>query len=72
MRFYARSGSPGRGKKTRSKDAARVLREVRRMRGRIRNLPSGEVRRTLKSAADRLEKIARRLDTESAPRKRTK
>jgi len=55
-----------------SKDAARVLREVRRMRGRIRNLPPGEVRRTLKSAADKLETLARRLETEAAPRKRTK
>lgn len=56
----------------RSKDAARVLREVRRMRGRIRNLPPGDVRRTLKSAADRLETIARGLATETAPRKRMK
>lgn len=55
-----------------SKDAARVLREVRRMRGRLRKLPPGDVRRTLKSAAERLETIARRLETEAAPRKRTK
>lgn len=55
-----------------SKDAARVLREVRRMRGRIRNLPPGDVRRTLKSAAEKLETIARRLETEAAPKKRTK
>lgn len=56
----------------RSKDAARVLREVRRMRGRIRNLPPGDVRRTLKSAVDTLAAIARRLETEAAPKKRTK
>lgn len=55
-----------------SKDAARVLREVRRMRGRIRNLPPGDVRRTLTSAAERLETIARRLETEATPKKRAK
>ena len=55
-----------------SKDAARVLREVRRMRDRIRKLPPGDVRRTLKSAADKLETIARRLETEAAPKKRMK
>lgn len=55
-----------------SNDAARVLREVRRMRGRIRALPSGDVRRTLKAAADKLETIARRLEAKAAPRKRVK
>lgn len=55
-----------------SKDAARVLREVRRMRGRIRTLPRGDVRRALKAAADKLETIARRLEVEAAPRKRAK
>lgn len=55
-----------------SKDAAQVLREVRRMRGRIRNLPPGDVRRTLKSAAEKLETIVRRLETEAAPKKRMK
>lgn len=55
-----------------SNDAARVLREVRRMRGRIRALPSGDVRRTLKAAADKLETIARRLEAKAVPRKRVK
>ncbi|MDE1902738.1 MAG: hypothetical protein KGI46_02660 [Alphaproteobacteria bacterium] len=55
-----------------STDAARVLREVRRMRGRLRKLPPGDVRRTLKSAAERLETIARQLEAEAAPKKRTK
>lgn len=55
-----------------SKDAARVLREVGRMRGRIRNLPRGDVRRALKSAADKLETIARRLEAKASRRKRAK
>lgn len=55
-----------------SKDAARVLREVRRMRSRVRTLPHGDVRRALKAAADKLEMIARRLEAEGAPRKRAK
>lgn len=55
-----------------SKDAAMVLREMRRMRSRIRNLPRGQVRRALKAAADKLEMIARRLETDAAPRPRQK
>lgn len=55
-----------------SKDAARVLREVRRMRSRIRTLPRGDVRRALKAAADKLETIARRLEAKATPRKRAK
>ena len=55
-----------------SKDAARVLREVRRMRSRIRNLPRGDVRRALKAAADKLDMIARRLEAKATPRKRAK
>ena len=55
-----------------SKDAARVLREVGRMRGRIRNLPRGDVRRALKAAADKLETIARRLEAKASRRKRAK
>ncbi|MDE2513817.1 MAG: hypothetical protein KGL22_06895 [Alphaproteobacteria bacterium] len=55
-----------------SKDAAMVLREVRRMRSRIRNLPRGQVRRALKAAADKLETIVRRLETDAAPRPRQK
>ena len=55
-----------------SKDAARVLREVRRMRSRIRTLPRGDVRRTLKAAADKLETIARRFDAKTTSRKRAK
>ncbi|MBU6508121.1 MAG: hypothetical protein KGQ82_11535 [Alphaproteobacteria bacterium] len=55
-----------------SKDAAMVLREVRRMRSRIRNLPRGQVRRALKAAADKLETIVRRLETNAAPRPRQK
>lgn len=55
-----------------SEDAAMVLREVRRMRSRIRNLPRGQLRRALKAAADKLEMIARRLETDAAPRPRQK
>ncbi|HKR19857.1 MAG TPA: hypothetical protein VJS41_06920 [Stellaceae bacterium] len=55
-----------------SKDAARVLREARRMRNRIRTLPHGDVRRTLKAAADKLETIARRFAAKTTPRKRAK
>lgn len=55
-----------------SKDAAMVLREMRRMRSRIRNLPRGQVRRALKAAADKLAMIARRLETNAAPRPRQK
>ena len=55
-----------------SKDAAMVMREVRRMRGRVRNLPRGDVRRALKAAADKLERIARRLEAKAAPRKGAK
>ena len=55
-----------------SKDAAMVLREMRRMRSRIRNLPRGQVRRALKAAADKLEPIVRRLETDAAPRPRQK
>lgn len=55
-----------------SKDAARVLREVRRMRSRIRNLPRGDVRRALKAAADKLDMIARCLEAKATPRKRAK
>jgi len=55
-----------------SKDAAMVLREMRRMRSRIRNLPRGQVRRALKAAADKLETIVRRLETNAAPRPRQK
>lgn len=55
-----------------SKDAARVLREVRRMRNRVRNLPQGDIRRSFKSAADKLEAVARRLEAKAAPRKRAK
>ncbi|MDE1969452.1 MAG: hypothetical protein KGI92_11155 [Alphaproteobacteria bacterium] len=55
-----------------SKDAAMVLREMRRMRSRIRNLPRGQVRRALKAAADKLETIVRRLETDAAPRPRQK
>jgi len=53
-----------------SKDAAMVLREVRRMRAKVRTLPRGQVRRTLKAAADKLETIARRLETDAAPPRR--
>ena len=55
-----------------SKDAARVLREARRMRSRIRTLPHGDVRRTFKAAADKLETIARRFAAKTTPRKRAK
>lgn len=55
-----------------AQDVVQVLREVRRMRSRIRNLPRGDVRRVFKSAADKLEAIARRLETKAAPRKRAK
>jgi len=54
-----------------SKDATQVLREVRRMRDQIRDLPPGDVRRMLTSAADRLEMIAHRLETDAAPKKPT-
>ncbi|MGH6968864.1 MAG: hypothetical protein ACREEL_07420 [Stellaceae bacterium] len=53
-----------------SKDIEMVLREVRRMRGEARALPRGEVRKTLETAADKLEKLARRLEAEAAPSKR--
>ncbi|MGH6995316.1 MAG: hypothetical protein ACREES_06440 [Stellaceae bacterium] len=55
-----------------SKDAARVLREVHRMRRRVRTLPRGDLRRALAAAADKLETIAYRLEAKAAPRKRTK
>ncbi|HYL49413.1 MAG TPA: hypothetical protein VET84_08630 [Stellaceae bacterium] len=55
-----------------SKDAAMVTREVRRMRRTAKGLPRGEVRKAFIAAAGKLEKIARRLESETARPKRKK
>ncbi|MGB8183240.1 MAG: hypothetical protein WCF13_12815 [Stellaceae bacterium] len=49
-----------------SKDAAMVTREVRRMRRMAKGLPRGEGRKAFIAAAGNLEKIARRLESETA------
>ena len=55
-----------------SKDVAMVTREVRRMRRMAKGLPRGEVRKAFIAAAGNLEKIARRLESETARPKRKK
>lgn len=55
-----------------SKDAAMVTREVRRMRRTAKGLPRGGVRKVFVAAAGKLEKIARRLEAEATPPKRKK
>jgi len=53
-----------------SKDLEMVMREVRRMRGEAKALPRGEIRTALEEAADKLEKLVRRLAAEAGPAKK--